>query len=241
MPEMAGGTMEHPPTPFYREWTFHVLLGLVTAAAGFLVYRARTRRHWGRAPAGVTNEAVLVVDLVESTHLATHHGGSLAMRARNIMEERTLAAGRTHGVSFVESTGDGCMMTFPSVRAAVEAAVLLLKGLRDRPPDLAPVPSLDVRAGVAYGEILLDSRGARHGAAINKAFRLIGVAQEAFAQVEGEDRLSEVPDRNRILLDEEAVNELSEAEFPFRFVGFCRLKGFTGLHRIYQVLWDGRG
>lgn len=239
MPEMAG-PMEHPPTPFYREWTFHVLMGLITAAAGFLVYRARTRRYWRRAPAGVTNEAVLVVDLVESTYLATHHGERLAMRARNVMEERTLAAGKTHGVTFVENTGDGCMMTFPSVRAAVEAGVLLLRSFRDYPPDLAPLPSLDVRAGVTYGEILLDSRGARHGATINKAFRLIGVSQDAFAQVEGEDRLHEVPGRNRIFVDEEAMNELSGAEIPFRFMGFCRLKGFTGLHRIYQILWDGR-
>ena len=35
------------------------------------------------------------------------------------------------------------------------------------------------------------------------------------------------------------MNELSGAEIPFRFMGFCRLKGFTGLHRIYQVLWEG--
>jgi class 3 adenylate cyclase len=186
------------------------------------------------------SEAVLVVDLVDSTRLATHHGDSLAMRARNVMEERTLAAGKTHGVSVVESTGDGCLMTFPSARAADEAAVLLLRGLRDHPPDLAPVPALDVRAGVTYGEILLDSRGARHGATINKAFRLIGVSPDAFVQVEGEDRLGEVPGRNRIFVDEEVINELTGAAIPFRFVGFCRLKGFTGLHRTYQILWDGR-
>jgi class 3 adenylate cyclase len=240
MTGMAGGSMDHPPTPFYREWTFHVLLGLVAASAGFLVYRARSRRHWRRAPAGVMSEAVLVVDLVDSTRLATHHGDGLAMRARNVMEERTLAAGKAHGATVVDSTGDGCMMTFPSVRAAVEAAVLLLRGLRDHPPDLAPVTALDVRAGVTYGEILLDSHGTRHGATINKAFRLIGVSSDAFAQVEGEDRLGEVPDRNRIFADEEAVNELSGAVAPFRFLGFCRLKGFTGLHRVYQILWDAR-
>jgi class 3 adenylate cyclase len=239
MPGMAG-PMDHPSMPFYREWTFHVLIGVIAAAAAYLVYRARVRRRWRPAPAGSTSEAVLAVDLVDSTHLATHHGGQVAMRARNLMEDRARAAGQAHGVGFVEHTGDGALMTFPSVAAAVEAAILLLRRFQEPPPDPAPGPGLAVRAAVTYGEILLDSRGARHGVAINKAFRLITVAPAAFTQVEGEDRVREVPDRNRILVDEEAMNELSGAGVPFRFVGFCRLKGFTGLHAIYQILWEER-
>jgi class 3 adenylate cyclase len=183
----------------------------------------------------VVQEAVLVVDLVASTQLATHHGGSLAMRARNVLEEHTLAAARRQGVAFVENMGDGCMMTFPSVAAAVRCAVALLRDLRDRPADLAPGPPLDVRAGVAYGEILLDARGGRHGAAINKAFRLMGVPSDAFVSVEGEERLKEIPDRNRILLDEEAANEPVAGDAALRQVGVCRFKGFTGFHRVYEM------
>lgn len=185
IPGMAMPAAEPTPPPFYREWTFHVLIGLIAATAGVLAHRAWSRRRWRRPPAGVVQEAVLVVDLVASTQLATHHGGSLAMRARNALEERTVLAARRQGVAFVENTGDGCMMTFPSVAAAVQAAVVLLRDLRDRPPDLAPGPPLDVRVGVAYGEILLDSRGGRHGAAINKAFRLMGVPSDTFVTVEG--------------------------------------------------------
>jgi hypothetical protein len=36
-------------------------------------------------------EAVLVVDLVESTRLATHYGDGLAMQARNALRDRVLA------------------------------------------------------------------------------------------------------------------------------------------------------
>jgi class 3 adenylate cyclase len=238
IPGMAVPAAEPTPPPFYREWTFHVLIGLIAATAGVLAHRTWSRRHWRRPPAGVVQEAVLVVDLVGSTQLATHHGGSLAMRARNVLAERTLAAARRQGVAFVENTGDGCMMTFPSVAAAVQSAVALLRDLRDRPADLAPGPPLDIRAGVAYGEILLDSRGGRHGAAINKAFRVMGVPSDAFVAVEGEGRLQEIPDRNRIFLDEEAANEPGLGEVALRQVGVCRLKGFTGFHRVYEIPWN---
>jgi class 3 adenylate cyclase len=239
IPGMAMAGAEPTPPPFYREWTFHVLIGLIAATAGVFAHRTWSRRRWRRPPAGVMQEAVLVVDLIASTQLATHHGGSLAMRARNALEERTLAAARRQGAAFVENTGDGCMMTFPSVAAAVQSAVALLRDLRDRPPDLAPGPPLDVRAGVTYGEILLDSRGGRHGAAINKAFRLMGVPSDAFVAVEGEERLKAVPDRNRIFLDEEAANEPGSEGVAPRQVGVCRLKGFTGFHRVYEMPWNG--
>lgn len=238
VPGMAMPPGDQSSLPFYREWTFHVLTGLVAAAAGFFAHRAWSRRHWRRPPAGVVNEAILVVDLVGSTQLATHHGGSLAMHARNILEERTLSAARSRGVTFVENTGDGCMMTFPSVVAAMQTAIALLRDLRDRPSDLAPGLPLDVRAGVAYGEILLDARGGRHGAAINKAFRLMAVSGDAFVDVEGEERLGEIGDRNRIFLDEDAASELAEGDVAVRQAGVCRLKGFTGLHRVYVVGWS---
>ena len=171
---------------FLLDETSHILVGVLAALAGVLGHRAWSRRRWRRAPAGVVIEAVLAVDLVNSTWLATHHGEDLAMRARNVLERRTLEAGNSNGVTFVENTGDGCMMTFPSVLAAAHAAGKLLRGLRDRPPDMEPGPPLEVRSAVTYGQILLDSRGSRHGAIINKAFRLMSVPAGAFVNVEGE-------------------------------------------------------
>lgn len=224
--------------PAYLDWMSHVLVGVVAAVAGILAHRAWSRRRWQRAPAGVVIEAVLVVDLVNSTWLATHHGEELAMRARNVLERRALAAANPQGVTFVENTGDGCMMTFPSALAAAQTASKLLRGLRDRPPEMVPGPPLEVRAAVTYGEILLDSRGARHGAAINEAFRLMSVPNEAFVAVEGEERLPEIPDRNRVFLGEDAANELRRADAAFRQVGVCCLKGFSGFHRVYELRWN---
>ena len=240
IPHVPGMVM-HEPAPaisrFLLDEASHILVGVMAALAGVFAHRAWSRRRWRRAPAGVVVEAVLAVDLVNSTWLATHHGEDLAMRARHVLERRTLAAAKPEGVTFVENTGDGCMMTFPSVLAAAQAARTLLRGLRDRPPEMAPGPPLEVRAGIAYGQILLDSRGSRHGATINEAFRLMGVPREAFVTVEGEERLAEIPDRNRVFLDEDAVNELGSADLAVRQVGVCRLKGFSGFHRVNELHW----
>ncbi len=231
MQGMTGEPMEHPVTsaPFYRERTFLVLVGVAIAGAGFVAYRVgRSRWRQRKGPVDFVNEAVLVVDLVDSTHLATHYGNGLAMRARNILKDRTLAAAETRGLAFAENTGDGYFMTFPSVAGGVQTAIALLKDLRDRPPDFSSGPPLAVRAGISYGEILLDAQGLRHGATINKAFRLEGLSHESFAQVEDGIKLDEIPNRNRIFLDEEAAQELRSAEIPLRFLGFCRLKGVLG-------------
>jgi len=241
IPHVPGMVMHEtaPATPrFLLDETSHILVGVLAALAGVLAHRAWSRRRWRRAPAGVVTESVLAVDLVNSTLLATHHGEELAMRARMVLERRALAAGKSKGVTFVENTGDGCMMTFPSVLAAAQAARKLLQGLRDRPPEMAPGPPLEVRAAVTYGQILLDARGSRHGATINKAFRLMSVPNDAFVVVEGEERMTKIPDRNRVFLDEDAANELSSEDVTLSRVGVCRLKGFSGFHRVDALQWS---
>lgn len=244
MEGMTGAAMEHPATsvPFYQERTFLALVGVAVSAAGFLGYRvarSRTRRRGG--PASFATEAVLVVDLVGSTHLATHYGDGFAMKARTILKDRIMAAAQAHGLAFAENTGDGYFMTFPSVAGAVQTAIAVLQTMKQPPPDLSPGPFLDVRAGISYGEILLDAKGHRHGAVINRAFRLEGLTREGFTQLEGGIEREAIPDRNRIFLDEEAARELQAAATSMRFVGFCSLKGFSGLHRVYKVLWDSQG
>jgi class 3 adenylate cyclase len=243
----SGRAMEPPAVSApvsneWKEWAFLVLVGVVTTAAGsFAFWFARSHGRRRSGPASFVTEAVLVVDLVDSTRLATHYGDGLAMQAKNVLKDRTLAATEGHGLAFAESTGDGYFMTFPSVLNAVQVAIGLLKDLKDRPPELSSGALLAVRAGICYGEILLDGGGIRHGAVINRTFRLEGITREAFAEVEGGIERETIPEQNRIFLDEEAAEELRTAEIPLRFVGFCSLKGFSGLHRVYEVLWGAQG
>jgi class 3 adenylate cyclase len=235
---MSGG-MEHgsTPRPFYQEGTFLVLLGAAGAAGAIVVYRViRRRRHRPAAPSGFVTEAVFVVDVVGSTHLATQYGEAVAMQARTAIKDRVMAAADGRGLRFVESTGDGCLATFATVASAVATARAVLDGLRTQPPDLAaPAPPLAVRVGITWGEILLDDRGARHGAVINKAFRLEGVRPEAFVRMEGEPSAPAIAERNRIFLDEAAAEEARIDGAAVREVGFARLKGFPDLHRVCEV------
>jgi class 3 adenylate cyclase len=223
--------------PFYLSPIFLLLVVAVGASGGVITYRL-TRGGWRRGSPAATfvTEAVLVVDLVQSTHLATHYGDGLAMKARTALRDRTLAVAQRHGLVFTESTGDGAFMTFPSVASTIRTALELLAELRERPPDLAPAPPLSIRAGIAYGEILLDARGVRHGAVINKAFRLEGLQPEAFVHVDEDGVGPEIPKENRVFLDEEAAQEARAGGFSPAPTGFARLKGFTGLHRVYQIV-----
>lgn len=234
MPMMPPMTSEIPP--LYRQPTVVGVIGIALLGAGFAAYRVIQGRR-GRA-VRASSEAVLVVDLVESTHLATHWGDTVAMRARNALKELALSVAKPHGLVFAESTGDGWFMTFPSTVAAVESAVELLHGLRSDPPDVAPAPPLEARLAITYGEIFFDGRGKRHGATIHKAFRLVGLSPTSLAHLAGGPAAEgELSDRDRILLDEEATQELDRTARPRRFVGFASLRGFGGLHRVYEVDW----
>lgn len=68
----------------------------------------------------------------------------------------------------------------------------------------------------------------------------MGMPGDAFVTVEGEERLTEIPDRNRVFMDEDSVNELRSADMAdmtLRQVGVCRLKGFGGFHRVHELRW----
>ena len=221
--------------PFFSDWTFHVLVGVIAATAGVLGHRAWIRRRWSRPPAGVIHEAVLALDLVESTQVAQRYGDRYVMLACKFLETAAREAGRANGMTSFENTGDGCKMTFGSVPAAAAAARTVLDGLGKRPAELQDGPPLELRAGISYGVILLDDLGHRHGATINRAFRLMAVPGGAFVTVVEEPGAQPIPDRNRIFVDEDSLEALRHAGLPFHEVGVCRLKGFTGFHRVFEL------
>lgn len=70
---------------------------------------------------------------------------------------------------------------------------------------------------------------------INKVFRLESLQREAFVHVDEDPVGPEIPEHDRIFLDEEAAQEARSSGFSPESTGFVRLKGFTGLHRVYQI------
>jgi class 3 adenylate cyclase len=166
------------------------------------------------------------------------YGEAVALRARNALGDQVRRLTDT-ARTYLETTGDGCLVTFPAVTPALKAAIALVREWKERPPDLGPASRLDLRAGVTYGEILLDARGARHGAAINKAYRLLGVKPRDLAEVKVDVEGSGLSEWTRILVDEDATQEAGHTA-GVRFVGYARLRGFTGLHAVYEATWQAR-
>ena len=78
----------------------------------------------------------------------------------------------------------------------------------------------------------------RLGAAVNMAFRIEGVKQDGMTPAPGGMAPDELPEINRILVTESVSKELAGVpEVALRLAGFFELKGFTGLHRVYQARW----
>ena len=61
-----------------------------------------------------------------------------------------------HGGRIVKTTGDGLLLDFPSVVAAVECAVAVQRGMADRTADLPADDAIRFRMGIHLGDVIVD-------------------------------------------------------------------------------------
>ncbi len=131
------------------------------------------------------------------------------------------------------------MITFPSGTSAVRAAVKMLQNADGYNREAPEKERIELRVGIGYGEMVLDEQGGRHGAAINKAFRIEGLKREDQERLGDGLSPEDFPEKNRIFLSEELKAEIDGVqEIQTQLVGVFNLKGFTGLHRIYHIPWE---
>jgi class 3 adenylate cyclase len=225
--------------PFYRETTFHVVMTAVLVLLILWLIKRWGDRRWStsKAPGPFVNEAVLVVDLCESTKLAVTRGDAFAMGITNKMKECVRDVSESLGAGFFENTGDGYLITFPTGVSAVSAAIKILKNADAYNRETPEKEKIELRVGINYGEMVLDEKGQRHGVAINKAFRIEGLSRDQ--QRLGDGLKPEgFPEKNRIFVSEEIIEEIKAVgEIQVRELGVFDLRGFTGLHRVYSVPW----
>jgi len=127
---------------------------------------------------------------------------------------------------------------FPISHREHRAAVKILQNADGYNKDAPEKERIELRVGISYGELALDEQGERHGAAINKAFRIEGLKKEDQQSMGGGLEPEGFPEKNRILVSEEIKEEIRDVtEIPVHQVGVFDLKGFTGLHRIYYIPW----
>src|SRR5688500_4551256 len=109
----------------------------------------------------VASEAIVVVDLIEST-ASSNLFGWYAVGRSFVRELRSLIGevGAAHGMKCLESTGDGYLFTFADEGAAelaalraIESCFLILDRLRKRNGEVPEERAINVRFAVHFGEV----------------------------------------------------------------------------------------
>src|SRR5262250_3153065 len=81
-----------------------------------------------------------------------------------------------HGGRIVKSTGDGLLLEFPSVVAAVECAVVMQRGMAERTANIPSDDAIHFRIGIHLGDVIVDGDDI-HGDGVNIAARLQEIAE----------------------------------------------------------------
>jgi class 3 adenylate cyclase len=163
---------------------------------------------------------VLFTDIVGSTEFTVRRGDEDARATRDLHDQLVRRQLVAHGGREVQTTGDGFLVTFSSVRKAIACACAIQRAQLDhngRYPDGA----LSLRVGLNAGEISRRDDGL-FGSAVNLAARITAQAGP------GEILISEV------------VKQLAGtiANVEFRDRGRFHLRGFPDRWRLYEPCWS---
>ncbi|KJR43315.1 PBS lyase HEAT domain protein repeat-containing protein [Candidatus Magnetoovum chiemensis] len=195
-------------------------------------YHSRTSHQDG----AILSEAILVLDLCNSTGIADKYGNNFALQLTNILADVVNPIAKRERFQFIKSTGDGYLITFPRVVNAVNFAVDVLKQIDKHNKTAKDSQSIDLRFAINQGETRVDSKGDRLSIAVNMTFRVEGVKPEGLISIEGCMKKEEMPLVNRIFITENVIHEVQHIDnIQTRLVGLFELKGITGLHKIYEL------
>jgi TolB-like protein/class 3 adenylate cyclase len=119
--------------------------------------------------------AILAADVVGYSRLM---GADEAGTARLVRERREAGAPIIAGLGgrLVKTMGDGLLLEFPSVVAAVECAIAMQKQMAERNEGIPENKRIVYRIGVNLGDVLIDGEDIL-GDGVNIAARLEGVAE----------------------------------------------------------------
>jgi predicted ATPase/class 3 adenylate cyclase len=162
---------------------------------------------------------VLFTDIVGSTELTARLGDEQARSIRDAHDAIVREQLHAHGGREVQTTGDGFLVTFRSVRDAIACASAIQRAQAEH-NRRHPNQALSFRAGLNAGEVSPRDDGL-FGSAVNMASRVMARAGP------GQILVSEVVRR--------LAGGLSGVEFQDR--GRVRLKGFPDRWRLYEVIW----
>ena len=161
--------------------------------------------------------AILAADVVGYSRMM---GADEAGTAKVVRERREAAAPivRAFGGRLVKTTGDGVLLEFPSVVAAVECAIAIQKMMAERNAALPEAKRILYRVGVNLGDILIEGDDIL-GDGVNVAARLEGICEPG-----------------AICLSEDAYRQThGRIEAEFVDLGEQELKNIAKPVRVYGV------
>ena len=171
-------------------------------------------------------EAILLVDLVQSTELIAKHGDVFFRDLLRRIEAAFIPVARDSNSLFVDGHGDGLLFCFEQP----DQALLALRGMYARITAINRVMPAGVevafRASLHVGETIVDKQGSRTGLAVLKTVRLASAMESLRGRGAG---------RNSLVVSEEAVQPLVATGAAVTPLGEVALRGFPGTHAVYQV------
>src|SRR4029077_537591 len=170
----------------------------------------------------VVTEAIVVIDLVEST-LTSNLFGWYAVGRQVIRDLRKLIGevGESRGVRCLRSTGDGYLLTFYDPQSAemaairaIEAVFELLRQILARNQEVSEERALNLRCAVHLGEVDVVAND-REGPHVSMAFRLEEISRASLPAALNPIPPEQFPLQNYVLCSEEVAGILSRRASPW--------------------------
>lgn len=168
--------------------------------------------------------AIVVVDVVESVRLMQAHEADFIERWRRFVHEVRTVVLPKHGGRMVKSLGDGMLLEFEAVPAALEATLAAFAIMRRGNQGRASDVSFWLRGGLHVGDIVADDVDV-YGPTVNMAARLAALAAPGELVASAEAREEIVADFDAVLDD----------------MGECYLKHLVAPQRAFRLRAGGTG
>ena len=195
--------------------------------------RAVERYSVQESEAESTSEAVLVLDMVGSSRIAQAMGDRMASRVKDILYEKLQEKLKKYPAEYMKSTGDGFLIIFNSIRSAIRFALEYFEELKTDEYSRG----IHIRIGIHYGETVRLPDGDRRGMTVDMAFRVEGVRLDDMHQTAVGIKKDMLPRIDRIFITEVVQRMIgADSQVKTRCIGYFDLKGFTGRHKIFEVM-----
>lgn len=186
-------------------------------------------------------EAVLFIDICNSTEIMNDHGPDHYLKMFSILEKTFFKKARKPLCDYSKCLGDGYMAIFGNCIDAVNSAIGILTEIEKYNGKAENNSKINLRIGISYGEIKVGKNEDRFGLSVNVAariegFQIKGLPDEAYNLKIAKQYF---PVENRIFITEGVYKQIkTKRRFKLTEIGEVRLKGIDGLKfDIYRVNW----